>query len=132
MKLLRVGAKGVEKPAILHTDGTYRDLSSVVSDINGASISAEGLAKIKAADHGSLPVLDKASRIGPCVGNVGKFMCIGLNYADHAAETGAAIPAEPILFMKATSAIIGPNDNVELPKNTLKPDWEVELGVVIG
>lgn len=132
MKLLRVGPKGAEKPAILHTDGTYRDLSSVVSDINGASIGAAGLAKIKAADHGSLPVLDKGSRIGPCVGNVGKFMCIGLNYADHAAETGAAIPAEPILFMKATSAIIGPNDDVILPKNTLKPDWEVELGVIIG
>jgi ureidoglycolate lyase len=132
MKLLRVGAKGSEKPAILHTDGTYRDLSSVVSDITGATIGAEGLAKIKAADHGSLPVLDQSSRIGPCVGNVGKFMCIGLNYADHAAETGAAIPEEPILFMKATSAIIGPNDDVELPKNTLKPDWEVELGVVIG
>jgi ureidoglycolate lyase len=132
MKLLRVGAKGAEKPAILHTDGTYRDLSSVVPDIAGASITAAGLAKIKAADHGSLPMLDKNSRIGPCVGNVGKFMCIGLNYADHAAETGAAIPAEPILFMKATSAIIGPNDTVILPKNTLKPDWEVELGVIIG
>jgi ureidoglycolate lyase len=132
MKLLRVGAKGSEKPAILHTDGTYRDLSSVVSDINGATIGAEGLAKIKAADASKLPVLDKGSRIGPCVGNVGKFMCIGLNYADHAAETGAEIPKEPILFMKATSAIIGPNDDVELPKNTLKPDWEVELGVVIG
>lgn len=132
MKLLRVGAKGAEKPAILHTDGTYRDLSTVVSDINGATIGAAGLAKIAAADHGSLPVLDKASRIGPCVGNVGKFMCIGLNYADHAAETNSPIPAEPILFMKATSAIIGPNDDVELPKNTLKPDWEVELGVIIG
>jgi len=132
MKLLRVGAKGSEKPAILHTDGTYRDLSSVVSDINGTSIGAEGLAKIAAADHGSLPVLDQSSRIGPCVGNVGKFVCIGLNYADHAAETGAEIPKEPILFMKATSAIIGPNDDVELPRNTLKPDWEVELGVIIG
>lgn len=132
MKLLRVGAKGAEKPAILHTDGTYRDLSSVVSDINSAAIGAEGLARIKAADFGSLPVLDKGSRIGPCVGNVGKFICIGLNYADHAAETGAAIPAEPIIFMKATSAIIGPNDDVILPKNTLKPDWEVELGVIIG
>jgi ureidoglycolate lyase len=132
MKLLRVGAKGAEKPAILHTDGTYRDLSSIVADINGSTIGAAGLAKIKAADAGKLPVLDKSSRIGPCVGNVGKFMCIGLNYADHAAETGAAIPAEPILFMKATSAIIGPNDDVILPKNTLKPDWEVELGVIIG
>lgn len=132
MKLLRVGAKGAEKPAILHTDGTYRDLSSVVSDINGASIGAEGLARIAAANHGGLPVLDQGSRIGPCVGNVGKFICIGLNYADHAAETGAAIPAEPIIFMKATSAIIGPHDEVILPKNTLKPDWEVELGVIIG
>jgi ureidoglycolate lyase len=132
MKLLRVGAKGSEKPAILHTDGTYRDLSSVVPDINGSTIGAEGLAKIAAANHGSLPVLDQSSRLGPCVGNVGKFMCIGLNYADHAAETGAEIPKEPILFMKATSAIIGPNDDVELPKNTLKPDWEVELGVIIG
>ena len=132
MKLLRVGAKGAEKPAILHTDGTYRDLTSVVSDINGATIGPDGLAKIAAADHGSLPVLDQGSRIGPCVGNVGKFMCIGLNYADHAAETGSPIPAEPILFMKATSSIIGPNDDVILPKNTLKPDWEVELGVVIG
>ncbi len=132
MKLLRVGAKGAEKPAILHTDGTYRDLSSVVPDIAGDAITPDGLAKIRAADHGSLPVLDQNSRIGPCVGNVGKFMCIGLNYADHAAETGAAIPEEPILFMKATSAIIGPNDDVILPKNTKKPDWEVELGVIIG
>jgi ureidoglycolate lyase len=132
MKLLRVGAKGAEKPAILHTDGTYRDLSSIVPDIAGEAITPAGLAKIKAADHSKLPTLDKSSRIGPCVGSVGKFMCIGLNYADHAAETGAAIPAEPILFMKATSAIIGPNDTVILPKNTLKPDWEVELGVVIG
>ena len=132
MKLLRVGPKGAEKPAILHTDGTYRDLSTVVPDIAGAAITAEGLAKIAAADASKLPVLDKSLRIGPCVGSVGKFMCIGLNYADHAAETGAAIPAEPILFMKATSAIIGPYDDVILPKNTLKPDWEVELGVVIG
>lgn len=132
MKLLRVGPKGAEKPAILHTDGTYRDLSSVVPDIAGAAITAEGLAKIRAADASKLPVLDSSLRIGPCVGQVGKFMCIGLNYADHAAETNSPIPAEPILFMKATSAIIGPNDDVILPKNTLKPDWEVELGVVIG
>lgn len=132
MKLLRVGPKGAEKPAILHSDGTYRDLSSVVPDIAGAAITAEGLAKIRAADASKLPVLDSSLRIGPCVGQVGKFMCIGLNYADHAAETNSPIPAEPILFMKATSAIIGPNDDVILPKNTLKPDWEVELGVVIG
>jgi ureidoglycolate lyase len=132
MKLLRVGAKGAEKPAILHSDGTYRDLSSVVPDIAGDAITPTGLAKIRAADIGSLPTLDKSQRIGPCVGKVGKFICVGLNYADHAAETGAAIPAEPILFMKATSAIIGPNDDVILPKNTLKPDWEVELGIIIG
>src|SRR3569623_1202489 len=132
MKLLRLGAKGAEKPALLADAGTYRDLSAVVPDLAGWALPPEGLAKIRAADWKSLPVLDKGLRIGPCVGQVGKFMCIGLNYADHAAETGAAIPKEPILFMKATSAIIGPNDDVILPKNTLKPDWEVELGVVIG
>ena len=132
MKLLRVGAKGAEKPAILHTDGTYRDLSSVVSDVNGASIGAASLAKIKAADHGSLPVLDKGSRIGPCVGSVGKFICIGLNYSDHAKEAGMSIPPEPIIFAKATSAICGPNDEVIIPHNSVKTDWEVELGVVIG
>jgi len=132
MKLLRVGAPGAEKPALLAEDGSYRDLSSIVPDLAGAALTPEGIAKIRAADWKSLPSLDKKSRIGPCVGQVGKFMCIGLNYADHAAETGAAIPKEPILFMKATSAIIGPNDDVILPKTTLKPDWEVELGVVIG
>ena len=132
MKLLRVGAKGVEKPAILAADGTYRDLSSVVTDIAGDALTPAGLARIAAVDPASLPTLDQAQRIGPCVGHVGKFMCIGLNYADHAAETGAAIPEEPILFMKATSAIIGPNDNVVIPKNAIKPDWEVELGVIIG
>ena len=132
MKLLRVGDKGSEKPALLHTDGTYRDLSSVVSDITGKTIDAAGLAKIKAADIGKLPVLDSKLRIGPCVGNVGKFICVGLNYADHAAESNLPVPSEPILFMKATSAIIGPNDQVTVPKNSTKCDWEVELGVVIG
>ena len=132
MKLLRVGPKGAEKPALLHTDGTYRDLSSVVADINGATIGDAGLAKIKAADASKLPVLDSTSRIGPCVGNVGKFICVGLNYADHAAESGMQVPPEPVLFMKATSAIIGPNDDVIVPKNSTKCDWEVELGVVIG
>jgi ureidoglycolate lyase len=132
MKLLRLGAKGAEMPALLAADGSYRDLSSVVPDLAGWALTPEGLAKIRAADWQSLPTLDKSLRIGPCVGQVGKFICIGLNYADHAAETGAQIPKEPILFMKATSAIIGPNDDVVLPKNTLKPDWEVELGVVIG
>ncbi|KKB83878.1 hypothetical protein VW29_12870 [Devosia limi DSM 17137] len=132
MKLLRVGAKGAEKPAILAEDGSIRDLSAIVQDIGGEALTPEGLAKIRATDIGVLPKLDAGQRIGPCVGNVGKFICIGLNYADHAAETGAAIPEEPIIFMKATSAIIGPNDDVIIPKNSIKPDWEVELGIVIG
>jgi len=132
MKLLRIGAKGAEKPAILADDGSIRDLSGIVGDIGGTTLSDAGLAKIRATDLSTLPKLDAASRIGPCVANVGKFICIGLNYADHAAETGAAIPAEPILFMKATSAIIGPNDDVIIPRNAIKPDWEVELGVIIG
>ena len=132
MKLLRVGAKGAEKPAILASDGTIRDLSGIVADIAGDALTPEGLAHIRAQDALMLPKLDAGSRIGPCVGQVGKFICIGLNYADHAAETGAAIPAEPILFQKATSAIIGPYDTVIIPKNAIKPDWEVELGVVIG
>src|SRR6187551_141604 len=106
MKLLRIGAKGAEKPAILAEDGSIRDLSGIVGDIGGTTLSDEGLARIRATDISTLPKLDAASRIGPCVANVGKFICIGLNYADHAAETGAAIPEEPIIFMKATSAII--------------------------
>ena len=132
MKLLRVGAKGAEKPAILAEDGSIRDLSGIVADIGGEALTPEGLAKIRATDVNALPVLDAGQRIGPCVANVGKFICIGLNYADHAAETGAKIPEEPIIFMKATSAIIGPNDDVIIPKNAIKPDWEVELGIVIG
>jgi len=132
MKLLRIGAKGAEKPAILAEDGSIRDLTVIVDDIGGAALSDQGLAKIRATDLNSLPRLDADQRIGPCVANVGKFICIGLNYADHAAETGADIPKEPILFMKATSAIIGPNDDVIIPKNSIKPDWEVELGVIIG
>ncbi|ODT65513.1 MAG: 2-hydroxyhepta-2,4-diene-1,7-dioate isomerase [Pelagibacterium sp. SCN 63-23] len=132
MKLLRVGAKGTEKPAILAEDGSIRDLSGIVADIGGQALTPEGLAKIRATDINALPQLDAGQRIGPCVANVGKFICIGLNYADHAAETGAKIPEEPIIFMKATSAIIGPNDDVIIPKNAIKPDWEVELGIVIG
>ncbi|HEX4298294.1 MAG TPA: 2-hydroxyhepta-2,4-diene-1,7-dioate isomerase, partial [Devosia sp.] len=104
MKLLRVGARGAEKPAILHSDGTYRDLSTIVPDLKGDALTPAGLQKIRAADASKLPVLDGKLRIGPCVGFVGKFICVGLNYADHAAETGAAIPKEPILFAKATSA----------------------------
>ena len=132
MKLLRVGAPGLEKPAILHTDGTYRDLSGIVPELRGLVLTPEGLGRIRAVDPASLPILDRNQRIGPCVDKVGKFICIGLNYADHAAETGAPIPAEPIIFMKATSAIIGPNDDVIIPKNAIKPDWEVELGIIIG
>jgi len=132
MKLLRIGPKGAEKPAILAEDGAIRDLSGIVDDIGGATLSDASLARIRATDLGTLPRLEAGERIGPCVANVGKFICIGLNYADHAAETGAAIPKEPILFMKATSAIIGPNDDVIIPKNAIKPDWEVELGVIIG
>lgn len=132
MKLLRVGARGAEKPAILAADGSIRDLSGVVTDIGGQALTPEGLARIRGTDIDMLPKLDADERIGPCVANVGKFICIGLNYADHAAETGAKIPEEPIIFMKATSAIIGPNDDVIIPKNAIKPDWEVELAVVIG
>ena len=132
MKLLRIGAKGAEKPAIVHSDGTIRDLSSVIGDIAGDVLTDEGLATIAAADPGALPVLDADSRIGPCVGHVGKFICIGLNYADHAAESGMAVPDEPIIFFKATSAITGPNDPVIIPKGSEKTDWEVELGIVIG
>ena len=132
MKLLRIGAKGAEKPAIFHSDGTIRDLSSVVGDIAGDALTDEGLATIAAADLSALPVLDADSRIGPCVGHVGKFICIGLNYADHAAESGMAVPDEPIIFFKATSAITGPNDPVIIPKGSEKTDWEVELGIVIG
>jgi len=132
MKLLRVGAKGAEKPAILAQDGSIRDLTGVVADIGGATLLPEGLEIIAGTDIASLPTLSADERVGPCVANVGKFICIGLNYADHAAETGAPIPEEPIIFMKATSAIIGPNDDVVIPKNAIKPDWEVELAIVIG
>jgi ureidoglycolate lyase len=119
-------------PAFWTEDGTIRDLSSHVDDIAGGVLSDEGLARLRKVDPSSLPKLEGSPRLGPCVGRVGKFICIGLNYSDHAAETGAAIPSEPIIFMKATSAIIGPNDDVIIPKGSEKTDWEVELGVVIG
>jgi len=131
MKLLRVGASGQEKPAILDAEGKPRDLSAVVGDIAGDALLPENLAKIAAIDPASLPELE-AERIGPCVGQVGKFICIGLNYSDHAAESGLEVPKEPVIFMKATSAICGPNDTVLIPRNSVKTDWEVELGVVIG
>ncbi|MGZ2382613.1 fumarylacetoacetate hydrolase family protein [Rhizobium leguminosarum bv. trifolii] len=131
MKLMRVGEAGSEKPALLDADGKIRDLSGHVADIGGEAITPAGLAKIAAIDPKSLPEI-APGRIGACVAGTGKFICIGLNYSDHAAETGATVPPEPIIFMKATSAIVGPNDNVIIPRGSEKTDWEVELGVVIG
>jgi len=131
MKLLRYGVKGQEKPGILDPQGQIRDLSSVIQDINGQVLAAE-LDQIRNLDLSSLPLVAEGVRLGACVGNIGKFICIGLNYSDHAAETGAEVPAEPVVFNKWTSAVVGPNDNVEIPKNSFKTDWEVELGVIIG
>lgn len=132
MKLLRFGAPGKERPGIVDEQGIVRDLSDVISDIAAETLSPAGLASLANLDLASLPLVDPAVRIGPCVGRVGKFICIGLNYSDHAAESGMAVPAEPVVFMKATSSIVGPNDDVEIPRNSIKSDWEVELGVVIG
>ena len=131
MKLVRYGVKGAETPGIEDVTGRIRDLSAVVADINGQVLAHE-LDKIRALDLETLPLVEEGVRYGACVGNIGKFICIGLNYSDHAAETGAAIPEEPIVFNKWTSAIVGPNDDVEIPRNSQKTDWEVELGVVIG
>ena len=132
MKLLRYGPKGQEKPGLLDAQGKIRDLSKVVADIGGDVLTDAGLAKLRALDPASLPVVEGNPRIGPCVANIGKFVCIGLNYADHAAESNLPVPAEPVVFNKWTSAIVGPNDDVEIPRNSKKCDWEVELGVVIG
>lgn len=132
MKLLRYGSHGLEKPGLQQSDGTIRDLSDLVGDIAGTTLSADGLSKIADLDPHDLPVVTGTPRIGPCVANVGKFICIGLNYSDHAAESGLDVPPEPILFFKATSAICGPNDDVEIPRGSTATDWEVELGVVIG
>lgn len=132
MKLLRYGPPGGEHPGMLDPNGNIRDLSTVVADISGAVFAREEMAKLRAVDPASLPRVQGSPRIGPCVASVGKFICIGLNYSDHAAESGMPVPAEPIIFLKATSAIIGPNDDVMLPRDSLKTDWEVELGVVIG
>lgn len=132
MKLLRYGPEGQEKPGLLDKDGRIRDLSAHVKDIAGEALAPEGLEKLAALDPASLPLVDGDVRYGPCVAGTGKFICIGLNYSDHAAETGATVPPEPIIFMKATSAITGPNDTVLIPRNSQKTDWEVELGVVIG
>ena len=132
MKLLRHGPLGAEKPGLMAADGTIRDLSGIVPDIAGAVLSDAGLAAIRAVDASSLPVVPAAARLGACVGGTGKFICIGLNYSDHAAETGATVPPEPIIFMKATSAICGPNDPIIIPRTSVKTDWEVELAVIIG
>ncbi|GAB2715092.1 ureidoglycolate lyase [Comamonas sediminis] len=132
MKLLRYGPVGQEKPGLLDSSNTLRDLSGVLSDIEGAQLGDAALARLRAIDPSTLPAVLGQPRIGPCVARVGKFICIGLNYADHAAESGAAIPTEPVIFNKWTSAICGPNDAVEIPRGSTKTDWEVELGVVIG
>lgn len=132
MKLLRVGPPGQEKPALLDREGKYRDLSGHIADLAGNNLNASQLKTLAAIATDKLPELDGDTRIGPCVGHVGKFICIGLNYSDHAAETGAEVPSEPVIFNKWTSAICGPNDDVKIPRDSQKTDWEVELGVVIG
>ena len=132
MKLLRYGEPGQERPGLLDGEGRIRDLTDLIGDLSGTALSPEGIAHLQSQDVNSLPLVEGNPRLGPCVGKIGKFICIGLNYADHAAETGADIPKEPIIFNKWTSAIVGPNDNVEIPRNSKKTDWEVELGVVIG
>jgi 2-keto-4-pentenoate hydratase/2-oxohepta-3-ene-1,7-dioic acid hydratase in catechol pathway len=132
MKFLRYGPAGQEKPGLLDQNGQIRDLSAHVSDLSGAALDPANLKKLAALDAASLPLVSGSPRLGACVAGTGKFICIGLNYSDHAAETGAKVPPEPIIFMKATSAIVGPDDALEIPRGSLKTDWEVELGVVIG
>ena len=132
MKLLRVGKKGNEKPAILDTEGKIRDISSHINDLNPENLNFETFSKIQSADLSKLPELSSNERVGSCITSPGKFVAIGLNYSDHAAEVGAEIPKEPIMFMKATSSICGPNDDIEIVSGSKKLDWEVELGIVIG
>ena len=132
MKLLRYGEVGAEKPGMLDEQGDIRDLSTIVSDISPAIIDAGDLDGLKSVDPASLPRVEDNPRLGPCVGRIGKFVCIGLNYSDHAKETGMPIPTEPIVFMKTTSSISGPDDDIELIRGSVKTDWEVELGVVVG
>ena len=132
MKLLRYGSPGQEKPGILSSNGEIRDLSGIIPDLAGQSLLPEALEKLRNTDISRLPKIAGQPRIGPCVGSVGKFVCIGLNYSDHAKEAGMAVPAEPVVFMKATSSICGPDDRVVIPRGSKKTDWEVELGVVIG
>ncbi|HIE1060660.1 TPA: fumarylacetoacetate hydrolase family protein [Serratia marcescens] len=132
MKLLRYGQPGQERPGMLDAQGRLRDLSQHIADVGGAALLPASLAKLRELDSATLPLVEGQPRLGACVGGIGKFICIGLNYADHAAETGAAIPEEPVVFNKWTSAVIGPHDRVEIPRGSQKTDWEVELGVVIG
>ncbi len=132
MKLLRYGKPGEERPGLLDAEGRIRDLSGVVEDITGDVLLPDALQRLRALDPATLPLVEGEPRIGPCVGWVGKFVCIGLNYSDHAAETGATVPPEPVVFNKWTSAICGPDDDVQIPRGSRKTDWEVELGVVIG
>ncbi|MEP3330858.1 fumarylacetoacetate hydrolase family protein [Sedimentitalea sp.] len=132
MKLVRYGEPGAEKPGLIDGDGTLRDLSGHVADIAGTALDDATLDQLRALSPANLPEVSGNPRLGPCVGNIGKFLCIGLNYSDHAAETGADIPEHPILFFKANSAVVGPNDNVSMPRGSTHTDWEVELGVVIG
>jgi 2-keto-4-pentenoate hydratase/2-oxohepta-3-ene-1,7-dioic acid hydratase in catechol pathway len=132
MKLVRFGDNGHEKPGLVDQDGVIRDLSGVIADIGGEALSDTSLRRLRRLDPATLPLAPANARLGPCVAGVGKFMCVGLNYRDHARETGATAPSEPVLFMKATSAIAGPNDPVPMPRGSTKMDWEVELGVVIG
>jgi 2-keto-4-pentenoate hydratase/2-oxohepta-3-ene-1,7-dioic acid hydratase in catechol pathway len=132
MKLLRFGPPGSEKPGLLEADGTLRDLSSRISDFGGRGLLPDALASLRQLDVSELPIVRGEPRIGPCVAGVGKIVCVGLNYSDHAAESNLPVPTEPVLFMKAASAIVGPNDDVEIPPGAQKVDWEVELGVVIG
>ncbi|MFQ0815406.1 2-hydroxyhepta-2,4-diene-1,7-dioate isomerase [Brucella anthropi] len=132
MKFLRYGEAGQEKPGLLDADGAIRDLSAHIGDLSGAALAPDALAKLGAVDVNALPKVEGNPRLGPCVAGTGKFICIGLNYADHAAESGMAVPPEPVIFMKATSAIVGPNDDLLIPRGSEKTDWEVELGIVIG
>ena len=132
MKLLRYGAHGAEKPGMVDANGIIRDLSGHIKDFAGEGLSDATFSKLRVLDPSSLPLVEASNRIGACVGNVGEFICVGLNYADHAAESGMVLPEEPVIFFKATSSIMGPNDDIEIPRNSVKTDWEVELGVVIG
>ena len=132
MKLLRYGPKGAEKPGLLDANNQMRDLSSIIPDLTGDTVDPGTMARLSALDTDTLPPVEGTPRIGPCIGNVGKLVCIGLNYSDHAKETGSPIPSEPIVFMKATSSINGPDDDIELIRDSVKTDWEVELGFVIG